>query len=67
MIRNIVYDFVVPCFIFELYTILYDWLMMSFCLQNLKKMYEIDYVSKMKIDSKNFLRLTCLSQHHIGL
>ena len=33
MIKNVVYHFVIPCFIFELYTILYDCLMTSFCLQ----------------------------------
>ena len=45
MIKNVVYHFVIPCFIFELYTILYYWLMTSFCLQKVKKMYEADYVS----------------------
>ena len=45
MIKNVVYHFVIPCFIFELYTILYDWLMTSFCLQKVMKMYEAGYVS----------------------
>ena len=40
--KSVVYNFVIPCFIFELSTILYDWLMTSFCLQKVKKLYEAD-------------------------
>ena len=50
----------IPCFIFELSTILYDWLMTSFCLQKVKKMHEVDCVSKRKLTEKSFLELTCL-------
>ena len=45
MIKNVFYHFVIPCFIFELYTILYDWLMTSFCLQKVMKIYEAGYAS----------------------
>ena len=45
MINNVVYHFVIPRFIFELYTILYDWLMTSLCLQEVMKRYEAGYVS----------------------
>ena len=45
MKKNVVYHFVIPCFIYELDTILYDWLMTSFCLQKVMKMYEAGYVS----------------------
>ena len=55
MIKDVVYNFVIPCFIFELSTILYDWLITSFCLQTGKIMYEAGYVSfQNEIDSKNF-------------
>ena len=47
--RNVVYNFVIPCFIFELYIILYDWLMTSFCLQKVMKMYEAGYVPRRKL------------------
>ena len=35
---NVVYNFAIPCFIFELSTVLYDRLMTSVCLQKVKKM-----------------------------
>ena len=54
MMKSVVYYFVIPCFIFELSTILYDWLMTSFCLQKVKKVYEADYVSNRKLTQKNF-------------
>ena len=41
MIQNVVKNFWIPCFIFELSTVLYDWLMTSFCLQKAKKVYKI--------------------------
>ena len=31
-----------------------DWLMMSFCLQNVKNLYKLDYVSEEKSKIKNF-------------
>ena len=66
MIKNVVENFVIPCFIFELYTILYDWLMTSYCLQKVKKMYVADYVSQRKLTPRTFLKLTCLSKNHIS-
>ena len=43
--------FVIPCFIFEISTILYDWLMMSFCFQNVKNVYQIYCFPKEKFSS----------------
>ena len=54
MIDNAVYNFVIPCFIFELSTILYDWRIRSFCLQKVKKMYKVELCFQKEIDSKNF-------------
>ena len=63
MIKNVVYEFLIPCFIAELSTILYDWLMTSFCLQKIKQKYEADYVSKRKLTEGTFLPLTRLSKN----
>ena len=57
MIKTVVYNFVIPSFIFELSAILYDWLMMSFRLQNVKKVYETDHVSKRKSTQRTFFSL----------
>ena len=65
MRKNVVYHIVIPCFIFKLYTILYDWLMTSFCLQKVMKMYEAGYVYKRKLTPRTFLKLAYLSKHHI--
>ena len=66
MIKNVFENFVIPCLSFDLSTILYDWLMTSFCLQKVKKMHEADYVSQRKLTPRTFLKLACLSEHHIS-
>ena len=54
MVKKVVYNILIPCFIFELSTILYDWLMKSCSLQKVKKAYEADYVSKRKLTQRTF-------------
>ena len=51
---------------FELSTILYDKLMTSFCLQKIKDVFKVDYVSKGKPTPKKFSSVECLSKHHIN-
>ena len=58
MMKNVVYNFMIPCFILELSNILYDCLMTSFCLQKVKKVYEADYVSKRKLTQRTFFQST---------
>ena len=48
MTKNAVKNFLIPCFIFDVSTNLYAWLMKSFYLQKIKKAYEVDHVSKGK-------------------
>ena len=64
VIKNAFYNFVIPCFNFELSAILQDLLMTSFCFEKVKKVYETDYVSKRKLTKRTFLQLSCLSRHH---
>ena len=54
MLKNVARNFVMPCFIFELSTILNYWLMTSFCLQKVKKVYLADYVSKGELSQRTF-------------
>ena len=54
-----------PCFIFELFAVLYDWLMTSFCLQKAKKEYKIYYISSGKSTQKRFLQSKFFSKHRI--
>ena len=61
MIKNVVYDIFIHCFSFELSSILYDWPMTSFYLQMVKEVYEAEYVFKMKLTRRTFLKLICLS------
>ena len=65
MMKNVAYNFVIPCSIFELSIVLYDWLMTSFCLQKVKKMYEAKFPER-KSAQRTFLQLACLSKHHIS-
>ena len=76
MIKNVVYNFAFSYYFVYYYSYNFesffisklsiDWLMTSFCLQKVKKMYEGDYVSKRKLTLRTVLKLTCLSKHHIS-
>ena len=46
--KNVVQNLLIPYFIFELSTILFDWLMTSFCLQRVKRTYEMYFILKGK-------------------
>ena len=58
MIKNVVHNHLIPCFILELSMILYDEVI---SLQKVKNVFEADYVSKRKLTQR-----TCLSRHHIS-
>ena len=60
MIHTVVKNVWIPCFIFELSTVLYNWLMTSFCLQNVKKIYKIYYISRGKSTQRSFFQLKWL-------
>ena len=56
MIKNVVYNFAIPCLNFELSIILYDWPVASFCSQKVKEVYEADYVSNRTLTQRGFLQ-----------
>ena len=56
----------IPSFIFELSTFLFAWLMASFCLQNVKEVYKVNFVSKWDSTQRRSLQLKYISKHHIN-
>ena len=50
--KSYVFSVFISCFILDLSTILYDWLMI-FCLQKVKKVYSVDYVPKERSNPKS--------------
>ena len=55
MIKHVIYNIFIPCFIFALSTVLYIRLMTSFCLQKVKKVYKVDHVAKENSYQKTFV------------